>query len=91
MTTEENFALFGDPSALAPQRMSREDRPDGSFVLRHPEALQPFARCIGDWLEHWAALTPDAPFLSERDATGPVAPPELPPDPRGWWAGSRRR
>lgn len=63
-------APFADPQALAPPRVSREDRADGSFVLRHPEPLQPFARCIGDWLEHWAAFTPDALFLCERDAGG---------------------
>jgi feruloyl-CoA synthase len=63
-------ALFGDPQALAPQRVVREDRGGGSFVLRHPEPLQPFARCIGDWLDHWALTTPDALFLAERDGTG---------------------
>lgn len=61
---------FGDPQALAPRRVLREDRAGGAFVLRHPDALQPFARCIGDWLEHWAATTPDVPFLCERDAAG---------------------
>ncbi len=61
---------FGDPGALAPRQTLRIDRPDGGFLLRHPEALQPYARCIGDWLEHWAATTPDALFLAERDATG---------------------
>jgi feruloyl-CoA synthase len=65
-----NASPFGDPQALAPARVLREDRADGSFVLRHPELLQPFARCIGDWLEHWAAFTPDALFLCERDAVG---------------------
>ena len=24
------------------------------FVLRSPEPLKPYARCIGEWLEHWA-------------------------------------
>jgi feruloyl-CoA synthase len=61
---------FGDPASLAPPQTLREDRADGSFVLRHPEPLQPYARCIGDWLEHWAATTPDALFLAERDTTG---------------------
>jgi feruloyl-CoA synthase len=61
---------FGDPASLAPRQTLREDRADGSFVLRHPEPLQPFARCIGDWLEHWAATTPDALFLAERDTSG---------------------
>jgi feruloyl-CoA synthase len=59
-----------DAQALAPPRVAREPRPDGSFVLRNPEPLQPFARCIGDWLDHWAAFTPEALFLCERDAAG---------------------
>ncbi|HSB98565.1 MAG TPA: feruloyl-CoA synthase, partial [Burkholderiaceae bacterium] len=42
----------------------------GAFVLRHPEPLQPHARCVGEWLEHWARITPDALFLAERDASG---------------------
>jgi len=65
-----SIALFGDPSALAPARVERIVRADGSFVLKHPDALQPHARCTGEWLEHWAAATPDAPFLAERDASG---------------------
>ncbi|WP_374562499.1 feruloyl-CoA synthase [Ideonella sp.] len=58
---------FGDPGALAPARVLREDLPGGGFILRSAEPLQPFARCIGDWLEHWARATPDAPFLAERE------------------------
>lgn len=61
---------FDDSQALAPARVLREERADGAFVLRHPEPLQPFARCIGDWLEHWAQTTPEALFLCERDAAG---------------------
>jgi feruloyl-CoA synthase len=60
---------FGDAGALAPSRVLREDLPGGGFVLRSAEALQPFARCIGDWLEHWARTTPDALFLAEREGT----------------------
>ncbi|HSV51974.1 MAG TPA: feruloyl-CoA synthase [Burkholderiaceae bacterium] len=48
----------------------RESRPDGGFVLRHPEPLRPYARCVGEWLEHWAAATPGALFLAERDSSG---------------------
>ncbi|MBP6899534.1 MAG: feruloyl-CoA synthase [Burkholderiaceae bacterium] len=59
--------LFNDPHALAPQRALREDLAGGGFVLRHPEPLQPYARCIGAWLEHWSATTPRAPFLAERE------------------------
>jgi feruloyl-CoA synthase len=43
---------------------------DGCFVLRSPEALQPYARCVGEWLEQWAAATPDAPAFAERTAAG---------------------
>ena len=61
-----NYELFGDPAALAPPRVEREDLPGGGFVLRHADALQPHARCIGSWLEHWNRVTPHAEFLSER-------------------------
>jgi feruloyl-CoA synthase len=61
---------FGEPGALAPSRVLREDLPDGSFVLRSAEKLQPYTRCVGDWLDHWARTTPDALFLAERDASG---------------------
>ena len=62
--------LFDDPNALAPARAERVDLADGSFLLRHPEPLQPYTRCVGAWLEHWAVTTPDALFLAERDAQG---------------------
>ncbi len=65
-----SFELFNDPAALAAPRVTRRDLGNGAFVLSHPEPLQPFTRCIGDWLEHWAQTTPDAPFLSERDPAG---------------------
>lgn len=61
---------FNDAASLAPPRVLREDLPGGGFVLRHPALLKPPGRCIGDWLEHWAAATPDALFLAERDASG---------------------
>jgi len=61
---------FQDPASLAPPATVREDLGEGAFILRHPEPLQPYARCIGDWLEHWAVTRPDALFLAERDASG---------------------
>lgn len=64
------YELFGDPAALAPPRVEREDLPGGGFVLRHADALQPHARCIGSWLEHWNRVTPDALFLAERASDG---------------------
>jgi feruloyl-CoA synthase len=62
--------LFGDASSLAIPRVTRENLAGGSFILRSADLLQPYARCIGDWLEHWAASTPDALFLAERDPSG---------------------
>ena len=62
--------LFNDPAALAPPRTERVPLPGGGFILRHPEALQPHVRCVGDWLEHWAHTTPLAPCLAERTAGG---------------------
>ena len=57
----EASSLFATPRTLA------EHRTDGSIVLRSPDPLGESARCIGDWLEHFARQTPDAIFLAERD------------------------
>ena len=59
-----------DPQWLAPPRTVRVGFDDGSFVLRSPEPLRPYARCIGEWLERWAAETPDAPAFAERAPDG---------------------
>jgi feruloyl-CoA synthase len=65
-----NGDFFDDPQQLAPPRVVRMAFDDGSFVLRSPEPLKPYARCIGEWLERWAAETPDALAVAERDADG---------------------
>ena len=65
-----SLQLFDDPAALSPPSAVRSAHADGGFVLRHPEPLQPYARCIGAWLEHWSATTPDALFLAERSPDG---------------------
>ncbi|SMX50196.1 feruloyl-CoA synthase [Maliponia aquimaris] len=48
----------------------REDRADGSILLRSGHEMSAPARCTGDWLEHWADATPDAVFLAERSGAG---------------------
>ena len=53
-------ALFASPNIVA------ERKTDGSIWLRSATPLQPFARCVGDWLEQWARDTPDTVFLAER-------------------------
>jgi feruloyl-CoA synthase len=58
-------SFFDDPRGLAPRRVEKRELGGGAFVLRHPEPLAPYARCVGEWLEHWAATTPDALAFAE--------------------------
>ncbi len=62
-------SFFGNPSLIAPRTTLRTDRADGSFVLRSPEPLAPYARCIGEWIEQWAQDTPQAIAFAERNKT----------------------
>ncbi|MBL0918729.1 MAG: feruloyl-CoA synthase [Hydrogenophaga sp.] len=61
---------LNDPDWLAPPAATVEHRADGSAVLRSPEPLGAYARCVGEWLEHWAAHTPEAPAVAERAGAG---------------------
>jgi len=58
--SESATALFAAPEIVA------DRRPDGSTWLKSTVPLQPGARCVGDWLEHWAQQTPERIFLGER-------------------------
>ena len=77
--------FFGNEALLAPRRCERQERGAGVFVLSSPEPLQPFERCVGEWLERWARETPQAPAFAEPDAASPG----------GWrvldWASLRRQ
>ncbi|MGJ8615413.1 MAG: feruloyl-CoA synthase [Sulfitobacter sp.] len=56
---------------LKPHDVLREDRADGTVLLRSRYPLEPVvARCSGDWLHHWAEKTPDQVFLAERSGDG---------------------
>src|ERR1700758_1524060 len=55
-----------DGSLFMAPSVAKEQRPDGSVILRSRVPLQEFARCVGDWLELWAASAPDRLFLAER-------------------------
>lgn len=55
---------------LLPHRVTREVRGDGSILLTSDHPIGPVARCTGDWLDHWAATTPQAIFLAERSGDG---------------------
>ncbi len=47
-----------------------EHRPDGSCILRATDPLGEYPPFITDRLEHWAAHTPDAVFLTQRTEAG---------------------
>ena len=60
-TSRDQFVtLFAIPAIVA------ERRDDGSIILKSTTALREGARCVGDWLEHWARQTPDRIFLGDR-------------------------
>ena len=51
---------------FAPAKVELERRADGSVLLRSPQKLGPYARCVTEWLEHWSHAAPDRTFLAER-------------------------
>jgi len=55
---------------LAPIAIETRPLPDGGLVLRSRHELQPYPRCLGVHLHHWAAAAPDRTFLAERDSEG---------------------
>ena len=57
---DQSVTLFATPAIVA------ERRDDGSIILKSTTALREGARCVGDWLEHWARQTPDRIFLGDR-------------------------
>ena len=52
--------LFAVPEVVADRRA------DGSIWLKSAVPLQQGARCVGDWLDHWARQTPERNFLGQR-------------------------
>ncbi len=62
MNEDKSSALNG----FAPAAVVSEKRSDGSILLRCPRSLGSYARCIGEYLEHWAQAAPERVFLAER-------------------------
>jgi feruloyl-CoA synthase len=60
ISRDDPASLFATPAIIADRRA------DGSIVLKSTMPLGESARCVGDWLEHWAAQTSDRIFLGER-------------------------
>ena len=55
---------------FAPPRLIREERADGSVLLRSADPLRDSVRAVGDWLEHWATVDPQRSFMAQRDSSG---------------------
>jgi feruloyl-CoA synthase len=65
MSTEQTTEFV--PVSFLPAKVDCERRTDGTIVLRSPEPLDAYARCLGEHLERWAKERPDAVFLAQRD------------------------
>jgi feruloyl-CoA synthase len=57
---DESETLFAMPAIVA------DRRDDGSIILKSTTPLRESARCIGDWLEHWARQAPGRILLADR-------------------------
>ena len=63
-SAEDTGHLFSKPD------VTHERRPDGAIVIRSRRDLGHVPRCVGVWLERWAAAEPNRVFLAERDVSG---------------------
>jgi feruloyl-CoA synthase len=64
------MAFMSQIMKFAPAQVEREKRADGTIVLRSPQELAPYARCITEWLVQWSDRTPERIFLAERNPSG---------------------
>lgn len=55
---------------LRPHRVEREDRADGTILLRSGHDLPSVAPSTGVWLDQWAVAAPERTFLAERSGAG---------------------
>ena len=55
---------------FAPAKVELEKRPDGTMLLRSPQKLGPYARCVTEWLVQWSDRAPERIFLAERKGDG---------------------
>jgi feruloyl-CoA synthase len=51
---------------FAPAKVELEKRADGTTLLRSPQKLGPYARCVTEWLVQWSDRAPNRVFLAER-------------------------
>jgi feruloyl-CoA synthase len=55
---------------LAPAEVELEKRADGTMLLRSPQKLAAYPRCLTEWLLQWSDQAPDRVFLQERTSSG---------------------
>jgi feruloyl-CoA synthase len=55
---------------FGPSGVIVERRPDGAILARSPHPLGAYPRAATDWLDQWAAMSPERVFLAERDRAG---------------------
>jgi feruloyl-CoA synthase len=66
------FEVGGAPLAriaFAEAGVEVQRRNDGSLIVGSPYPLQPYARCLGEFLEKWARQAPERVFLVEREGS----------------------
>lgn len=56
--------------SFAPPALNIQPLHDGGMILKSPQELEPYARCLGEYLVHWGSSTPERLFLAERNASG---------------------
>src|SRR4051812_40780743 len=66
MTTAASPRRHHSETLFAKPAISADRRADGSIIVKSVVALKESARCVGDWLEHWARETPERIFLADR-------------------------
>ena len=55
---------------FAEPKVELEKRADGAMLLRSPQKLGPYARCVTEWLVRWSDNAPERIFLAERKGDG---------------------
>jgi feruloyl-CoA synthase len=55
---------------FAPPEAALERRADGSMLLRSPQKLGLYSRCVTEWLLEWSDRRPGQVFLAERKGEG---------------------
>jgi feruloyl-CoA synthase len=58
--------IISDTALFAKPEVEVTRRGDGTILLQSPVPLEDYARCVGEYLEHWAASAPERAFILER-------------------------